>query len=107
MNFYFFPPKEAVKLHVLFAPATDLDHDIGGLYSVLLVLVQLAEDRFFRSIGRIDGEEFDEEGFCLPGFLVISGEGVPPPVISFSCLFAYELELVSSDIVLVEHTFEL
>ena len=79
------PAPETVQLGRIFAPGPGLHHQIGRF---LRLAGNLAEDRLLSAQGRIAEEKLDEERLGRTCLGVITGERMPPPVISLMGLRA-------------------
>ena len=63
----------------------------------------LSEDQVFPTKSGIAKEELDEERLGLSRLGIIAGEGMPPPIASFTGLSTKELTGIPGNIVFVEH----
>ena len=97
-----FPAPEAVQLRRIPAPGARLDHQVRGLDACGLVFRQLPENGLLASGGRIAEEEFDEERLFLAGLRIVSGKGMPPPVVTLVGLGSEELAGIARNIVFVK-----
>ena len=95
--------EEAVKLTVILAPETGLDHQIRRAFLVLPVFGKLTEDWHILGQFRIADEELDKEWFLLSCLLVLRSKGMPPPVIAETGQWTVQHKRISVYIVLIEH----
>ena len=97
------PRKETVQLTVIFSPGTGFDHQIGRLLSGSLILRKLPQNGLILCQRRIADKKLNEERLVLTGLGVLSGKGMPPPVVAEMSQRPVKHAGVPGDIVMSEH----
>ena len=95
----FLPCKEPVQLAMIFTPAACFYHEIRGFGAVR----QLSQYRFILRQIRIAEKEFYEERFLFACQCIMSGEGMPPPVIALFSEMTSQHARITCNIMNIEH----
>ncbi|MBQ2522464.1 MAG: hypothetical protein II537_07190 [Bacteroidales bacterium] len=89
-----FPAVEFMDLDGVGAPGSHLDHQVGGFQFLPSGRRVLPEDGFLAAQRGITEIKFDEEGLLFAGLRVVSGEGMPPPLIAYLVVFVHSIEFL-------------